>query len=70
MSALDELASGVQRAVLGVLIALLGLVAVGFARVSLPNDLLLGVPAALAAVVAFVLLVALFVEGLREGAEG
>ena len=70
MSPLDELASGVQRGVLGVLLALLGLVAVGVARVSLPDDLLVGVPAALAAVVAFLLLLALFVEGLREGANG
>jgi hypothetical protein len=70
VSPLDELAAGVQRGVLGVLLVVLGLVAVGVARAGLPNDLLVGVSAALAAVVAFLLLLALFVEGLREGASG
>lgn len=70
MSPLDELATGLHRGVLGALLAVLGIVAAGAARVRLLDDPVVGIPAALVVALAFLLLVALFAEGLREGADG
>lgn len=67
MSPLEDLAAGVHRGVLGALLAVLGIVAAGVARRTLPDSPVVGVPAALAAGVALLLMVALLVEGLREG---
>jgi hypothetical protein len=66
VSPVDELVSGLHRGVLGALLAALGIVAAGVARVRLLDDPVVGVPAALVAALALLVLLALFVEGLRE----
>jgi len=67
-SAFEEALSGLHRGVLGVLTAFLGMTAYGVAIRAFPSgDYLVGVAAALGAVLATVFVVFLFVEGLREG---
>ena len=68
-SPLVEAFHTLQRVVLGVLVALLGMMGYGLASRALPNgQYLTGVLAGAASVVALLVVLALFVEGWREGA--
>ena len=69
-SPLVEAFHTLQRVVLGVLVALLGMFAYGIAIRAFPNgQYLTAVLASAASIVALLGVVALFVEGWREGAK-
>ena len=69
-SVFEEAVSSIHRGVLGVLTALLGMLAYGVAIRALPNgNFLLGGVAAVVCLFAVALVGFLFVEGLRDGAQ-